>query len=205
MAEQPQVIATLVRRRLDLVERISSILPTDLAGTVLLARGSSDHAAVYGRYALELASGRPVSLAAPSLHTLYGAKAAYRGYFAVAVSQSGRTPEIVTVLKRMKSSGARCLAVTNEPDSPWEGSRTWCWSWGPVPGRPFRRPRLSVRRSLLLLSSQRLSVRCPGGPRTGTDCAGTWSRFSPNDAPARRVAGVIGDAEGLISVGRGFL
>jgi len=118
MAEQPHVIAALAGRRLQLVERISSILPSDLSGIVLLARGSSDHAAVYGRYVLELASGRPVSLAAPSLHTLYGAKVDYRGYLAVAVSQSGRTPEIVTVLERMKEGGAQCLAITNTPDSP---------------------------------------------------------------------------------------
>ncbi len=46
----------------------------DVAGVVIVARGSSDHAAVYGRYLLELATRRPVALAAPSLYTRYGAR-----------------------------------------------------------------------------------------------------------------------------------
>jgi glucosamine--fructose-6-phosphate aminotransferase (isomerizing) len=205
MSEQPQVIESLVRRRLDVVERISSILPTDLAGTVLLARGSSDHAAVYGRYVLELASGRPVSLAAPSLHTLYGAKVDYRGYFAVAVSQSGRTPEIVTVLERMKAGGARCLAVTNEPDSPLGGVADMVLELGAGPEEAVPATKTF---SAQIVAFALIAEALGAVPWRATD----WDRLRghveqvlADDAPARRVAGVIGDAEGLISVGRGFL
>src|SRR5579863_4630403 len=118
MAEQPAVIERLVLRRAAITESIRGLLPQHLCGTVLLARGSSDTAALYGRYLFEMASGRPVALASPSLHTLYGVNADHRGYVAVGISQSGRTPEIVSVLSRMRETGARTVAIVNESPSP---------------------------------------------------------------------------------------
>jgi glucosamine--fructose-6-phosphate aminotransferase (isomerizing) len=89
-----------------------------LNGIAVVARGSSDHAAVYGRYLLELATGKPVSLAAPSLHTLYDAAVDYRGQLVIAVSQSGATPEIVRTLEALQNAGGRGLAITNDAASP---------------------------------------------------------------------------------------
>ena len=66
-------------------------------------RAVLDNAAVYGRYLAELASGRPAGLAAPSLHTLYDTRAHYAGFLVVAISQSGATPEIVTVCRRLRT------------------------------------------------------------------------------------------------------
>jgi glucosamine--fructose-6-phosphate aminotransferase (isomerizing) len=85
---------------------------------VIVARGSSDHAAVYGRYLLELATRRPVALAAPSLVTRYGARTNTAGWLVVGVSLSGETPEIVTVVERLREGGGRTVAITNDPDSP---------------------------------------------------------------------------------------
>ncbi|HEV2580473.1 MAG TPA: glucosamine--fructose-6-phosphate aminotransferase, partial [Ktedonobacteraceae bacterium] len=96
MAEQPVVLARLIERFGNDVARVRAVLPERLAGIVFVARGSSDHAAVFGRYLAELAAGRPAGLAAPSLHTLYAAHVDYSGYLAVALSQSGATPEIIT-------------------------------------------------------------------------------------------------------------
>jgi glucosamine--fructose-6-phosphate aminotransferase (isomerizing) len=118
MAEQPVVLEHLLQRRGEIMASISALLPEHLCGTVLLARGSSDTAALYGRYLFEMASGRPVALASPSLHTLYQARADHRGYLAVGISQSGRTPEVVSVLERMRATGARTVAIVNEIDSP---------------------------------------------------------------------------------------
>jgi glucosamine--fructose-6-phosphate aminotransferase (isomerizing) len=92
--------------------------PDRLSGITVVARGSSDHAAVYGRYLLEAATGKPVSLAAPSLQTLYGVEVDYRGQLVIAVSQSGATPEIVRTLQALQDGGGRGLAITNEPESP---------------------------------------------------------------------------------------
>jgi glutamine---fructose-6-phosphate transaminase (isomerizing) len=118
MAEQPGVLDRLVQRREAITASITSLLPKHLCGTVLLARGSSDTAALYGRYLFEMASGRPVALASPSLHTLYRTPADHRGYLAVGISQSGRTPEVVSVLERMRATGARTVAIVNARSSP---------------------------------------------------------------------------------------
>jgi glutamine---fructose-6-phosphate transaminase (isomerizing) len=117
MAEQPQVLRRLAARADEIVELVRGVAPGPLAGVAIVARGSSDHASVVGRYLLELATGRPLSLVAPSLHTLYEARVDYHGQLAIAVSQSGRTPEIVTTLRRLTDAGAAGLAITNDPDS----------------------------------------------------------------------------------------
>src|SRR5256885_6407605 len=57
------------------------------------------------------------TLVAPSLYTAYEARVDYTGYLAVAVSQSGATPEIVTVCERLRDAGARTVAVVNETSS----------------------------------------------------------------------------------------
>jgi glutamine---fructose-6-phosphate transaminase (isomerizing) len=118
MAEQPAVLEHLLQRRAAITASINSLLPEHLCGTVLLARGSSDTAALFGRYLFEMASGRPVALASPSLHTLYRTAADHRGYLAVGISQSGRTPEVVSVLERMRATGARTVAIVNATASP---------------------------------------------------------------------------------------
>ena len=103
--------------RFELVERGAPQLGAH-SGVVIVARGSSDHAAIYGRYLLELATGRPVALAAPSLFTRYGARTDASGWLVVGVSQSGATPEIVEVLERLRATGGRAVAITNDPESP---------------------------------------------------------------------------------------
>src|SRR5690349_17338356 len=118
MAEQPERLAALVERWDGAVAQVRALAWPHLQGSVIVARGSSDHAGAYGRYLLELVSGRPVSMAAPSLHTLYGASVDYTGFLAIAVSQSGRTPEILTTLRRMQAAGAGGLAITNDGSSP---------------------------------------------------------------------------------------
>jgi len=118
LAEQPEVLGRLVSRHEADRERVRAVLPSGLAGTVLLARGSSDNVAVYGRYLIELASRRPAGLAAPSVHTRYEADVDYSGYLVVALSQSGATPEIVEIAARTRRFGAVVVGITNEPGSP---------------------------------------------------------------------------------------
>ncbi|GAA3739220.1 SIS domain-containing protein [Salinactinospora qingdaonensis] len=112
IAEQP----TALRRTLDsLLPRAGEI--ADLArGTsqvLFIARGSSDNAAVYGSYLLQAHAGRLATLASPSIATTYGAKVDLNGVLAVAISQSGRTEEIVDTLRWAADCGARTVGVTN--------------------------------------------------------------------------------------------
>jgi glucosamine--fructose-6-phosphate aminotransferase (isomerizing) len=118
MAEQPERLAALFSRREGIARALRSVAPGHLAGTVLVARGSSDHAATCGRYLIEMATGRPVASASPSIFTLYKSSTDYSGYLVVAVSQSGRTPEVIEVLERARASGGTTVAVTNDAASP---------------------------------------------------------------------------------------
>ena len=122
MLEQPAVLRRLAERFDDHVATVRGLVRKPLSGVVFVARGSSDNAAVYGRYLAELVSGHPAGLAAPSLHTLYDTRAHYAGFLVVAISQSGATPEIVTVCRRLRNAGARTVAVVNDADSPLAGA-----------------------------------------------------------------------------------
>jgi glucosamine--fructose-6-phosphate aminotransferase (isomerizing) len=117
MAEQPARLGHLVGRMDSIADRVRAVAPVPLEGITMVARGSSDHAAIYGRYLLEAATGRPVSLAAPSLHTLYDIDVDYSGQLVIAVSQSGATEEITGTLGALQDAGGRGLAITNHPGS----------------------------------------------------------------------------------------
>jgi glucosamine--fructose-6-phosphate aminotransferase (isomerizing) len=84
---------------------------------VLAARGTSDNAAQFGRYLLEISTGIPVSLAAPSLFTLYDAKVSLKDALIVAISQSGESTDTNMVLERGREQGALTVGITNEPAS----------------------------------------------------------------------------------------
>ena len=117
MAEQPDVLARLVERAAEVRATGAEVVPVDLAACAIVARGSSDHAALLGQYLLEVATGRPVALASPSVQTLYRAPVDYRGVLVVGVSQSGATSEIVEVVAVLRAAGARTIAITNDPAS----------------------------------------------------------------------------------------
>lgn len=117
MAEQPARLSALLARRNDVILDVAPLLE-GVVGTVIVARGSSDHAATTGRYLLEMATRRPVASASPSIQTLYRADVDFTGYLVVGVSQSGRTPEIASYLERAAAAGARTIAITNDASSP---------------------------------------------------------------------------------------
>ncbi len=91
------------------------------AGTrqvLLIARGTSDNAAVYGSYLLQAHAGLLATLASPSIATSYRSRLDLSGVLAVALSQSGQTEEIVDTLAWAGECGARTLAITNGAGSP---------------------------------------------------------------------------------------
>ena len=136
---QPGRLAALLCRAEEIEQgRQVRVLPDPLAGTVLIARGSSDHAATTGRYLLELATGRPVASASPSLYTMYGAHTDFTGFLVIGVSQSGGTPEIVRSVQAARTAGGRTVAVTNDSSSPLAQAAevTVCLGVGPEQAVP---------------------------------------------------------------------
>jgi len=84
---------------------------------VLVARGTSDNAAQFGRYLLEITTGIPTGLAAPSVYTLYGSQLNLKDAAVIAISQSGESTDTNLVLEKAKEAGAFTIGITNEPAS----------------------------------------------------------------------------------------
>ncbi len=84
---------------------------------VLVARGSSDNAALFGRYLLEITTKHVTSLAAPSVHTLYGSRLDLRRTLAVGISQSGEGADVNLVLETYRKQGAFTIGITNHAES----------------------------------------------------------------------------------------
>lgn len=114
IAEQPVVLErTLAGEREKYKTLGASLRQKDIDLIVLVARGSSDNAALFGRYLLEVTTGIPVSLAAPSVYTLYDARLDLKRALVIGVSQSGEGADINMVLERAKASSVFTLAITN--------------------------------------------------------------------------------------------
>ncbi len=85
---------------------------------VTIGRGSSDHAALYLKYVAELLLGLPCASIGPSVASLYGAKLRLPGAVAVAISQSGQSPDLLALRRSVAAAGALDIALVNDPDSP---------------------------------------------------------------------------------------
>src|SRR2546421_11868638 len=118
IAEQPAALEKTILEEKAKVERLGAFLKErDVDLIVLVARGSSDNAALFGRYLLEITTGIPVSLAAPSVHTIYNAKLKLARALVIGVSQSGEGEDINRVLENARACGAFTIGITNEPAS----------------------------------------------------------------------------------------
>lgn len=89
---------------------------------VTCARGSSDHAATYAKYLIETHARTITASAAPSVNSLYGIAQDLRGCLFIAISQSGRSPDLLAAVASARASGATILALCNSPASPLAGA-----------------------------------------------------------------------------------
>ena len=122
IAEQPAVLERTLAEERGKYEKLGAFLRNkDIDLIVIVARGSSDNASLFGRYLIEVTTGIPVSLSAPSVYTIYNASLDLKRALVIGVSQSGEGADINMVLERARASGAYTLAITNEPDSTMSG------------------------------------------------------------------------------------
>jgi len=204
MDAQPGVLRGLSARRPELLQRLRRHTGA-LRGTIIVARGSSDYAAVFGRYVLEAATGRPVALAAPSLTTLYDVDMDLGGWLAVGVSQSGRTPEIVSVLERYRAAGALTVAVTNESPSDLSAAAHETVELGAGSERAIP----ATKTFTAQLAAFALVAEAWGTPPWAD---ADWEavpeaveRVLADPAPAERAATALGAAHEMVCVARGYL
>jgi glucosamine--fructose-6-phosphate aminotransferase (isomerizing) len=115
MREQPAVLAANSERYYG--ELQSALGGRSFEMVLIAARGSSDNAAFYARYLIEVFLRIPVSLAAPSVITKYGTAMKYPRCLAVGISQSGAAPDVSEVLAHLRAQGHATLAITNTAGS----------------------------------------------------------------------------------------
>ena len=123
IAEQPAALQRLLDEGLTQVREVAGALAERRPRFVLLAaRGTSDHAALYAKYLIEITLGLPVGLASPSTLTTYQAAPDLTDVLWVAISQSGGSPDLVDSTAAARRCGALTLAVTNAPGSALAGA-----------------------------------------------------------------------------------
>ncbi|GGZ30742.1 glutamine-fructose-6-phosphate transaminase [Streptomyces inusitatus] len=119
MAEQPEVLRRILDRGAPRIHETAALIAARRPRFVLLtARGTSDNAALYAKYLLEIRLGLPCGLTSMSTTTAYGARPDLRDVLVITVSQSGGSPDLVDSTRAARAAGAITLAVTNNPDSP---------------------------------------------------------------------------------------
>ncbi|HET9167983.1 MAG TPA: SIS domain-containing protein [Actinospica sp.] len=205
MAEQPQVLGRLAGRFDTIAAQVREIAAHagPIQGVAFLARGSSDNSALLGRYAVEQQTGLPTSLVAPSIVTVYRQRPElYRGWLLVALSQSGRTPEIVDIAGRYADCGASVVAVTNNPDSDLARAAALHVSLdaGPELAVPATKTVTSQMLAILAVAAGL------GDGAGGADIARipeAAARVLADFAPVERLAETIAEHRRLAVVGRG--
>jgi glucosamine--fructose-6-phosphate aminotransferase (isomerizing) len=116
--EQPASLERTLEAERGRIEQLRGRLKRERPRLIMLAaRGTSDNAAQFGRYLLEITTGIPVTLAAPSIFTLYSAPFQFDGVMVIAISQSGESTDTNLVLQRAREHGALTIGVTNEESS----------------------------------------------------------------------------------------
>jgi len=128
--EQPKVLSDCLAANRSAVQAIVGDLNgRDLKSVIIAARGTSDHAAIYAKYCMEIIKGIPVALAAPSVVTLYKRKMNYKDSLVIGISQSGEARDVKEVLEQANAQHACTIAVTNFIDSPLAqcaSHHLWC-------------------------------------------------------------------------------
>lgn len=119
IAETPAAVARCFEREGAALRALGAKLRA-LAPAVIVtcARGSSDHAAGYFKYAMEICAGIPVASLGPSVASIYHAKLRLSGALLVAVSQSGQSPDLLALQAAARAGGAFSVAIVNDADSP---------------------------------------------------------------------------------------
>lgn len=119
VGEIPQAAARLLRERREDIARVAAALDMRrVSHAVVSGRGSSGHAGTYLRYLIETRLGLSAAPAAPSVVTRYGANPRLGEALYILISQSGRSPDLVTAAEQATAAGAQTIAIVNDPDSP---------------------------------------------------------------------------------------
>lgn len=119
ITQQPAVLSQLLSSGRRSIQQIAqTIQQRQIDYIYLAARGTSEHAGIYGQYLFGSVQRIPVALGAPSLFSVYHTPPRLERALVIGVSQSGQSPDILAVVEEGQRQGALTLAITNNPESP---------------------------------------------------------------------------------------
>lgn len=117
--EQPTVLNNCLLQNIQIIDEIiNDIESRKITNVLIVARGTSDHAGIYGKYIIEHNIGLPVALAAPSIITMYNKKLILKNSVVIAISQSGQAEDVLEVIKCANEQEAITIGITNFESSP---------------------------------------------------------------------------------------
>ncbi len=116
--EQPSVLASLMEKNSSVLSAIvKELKEKEINNVYFVARGTSDHACIYGQYLFGIVMGLPCTLGTPSVITQYGSEIKFNNSLVIGVSQSGRAEDVNAVLESANRQGITTLAITNYESS----------------------------------------------------------------------------------------
>jgi glucosamine--fructose-6-phosphate aminotransferase (isomerizing) len=118
ISEIPAVFQKLNQSTAIFDKAVAEIKKRAVSNVILLARGTSGHAALFLKALIETELGLPVGIAAPSAVSINSAKLNFPNTLVIALSQSGQSPDLLSYLEAAKSGGALVITMTNDADSP---------------------------------------------------------------------------------------
>ena len=203
IAEQPQVWRRLLGEGADAIATAAARIAERAPRFVLLvARGTSDHAALYAKYLVEITHGLPAGLVSPSTMTVYGARPDLRDVLYIAVSQSGGSPDLVRSVEVARQQGALAVAVTNNAASDLAAAAEIHID---VLAGPERSVAATKSYTAELLALYLLLDRARGGDGRAADALpDLGTQVLASDYLVRNVAQRYRFAQRLITTGRGY-
>jgi glucosamine--fructose-6-phosphate aminotransferase (isomerizing) len=204
--EQPAVLRRALETQFLVAQAIARELRRrELRYVFLAARGTSDHAGVYAQYVWGSLNRLPVAFAAPSLFTRYGDWPRLEDALVVGISQSGQSPDVVSVIAEGRRQGAPTLAITNDPASPLAKSAEFTLD---ILAGPETAVAATKTYTAELLAVAQLAVALNESPdeqqadlfRVPEAVAAALEL----DAPAQAAAAALGTADKCIILGRGY-
>ncbi len=116
--QQPEVVSHVLRHERSAIQQLAAAIRSrKIDHVIIAARGTSDNAGRYAQYLLGAANQLIVSLATPSLFSIYKKPPRFGNALVIGISQSGKSPDIVSVLAEARRQGVLTAAITNFPES----------------------------------------------------------------------------------------
>ncbi len=165
--EQPAAAARFLATQSDAIDSLAIALRAHtIEHVVIVARGTSDHAAIYAQYVLGVRHGMTAGLATPSVVSVYGADPGLAHSLVVAISQSGASPDIAAVVDAARRQGAPTVALTNDPSSALARSAEWAIDLSAGPERAIAATK-TYTASLLAIAALSAALRDDPADRAG--------------------------------------